>query len=179
MIRLHPTEAGYRVLARILGEALKKTPGLPGDMAAAPTPCPGAGVRVDNLWEGGMAGHTRIPVIAGWYTVSFRLLAPPTAGGPEPSIHLRSLETGIKHPFSHRFAVSSVVLGKRFHFRFYTREEGYHYTRSRLAMSCRNCEIGDILFEKMRPAGRVSVYGVGAYVDTKTPPAPGELLVFP
>ena len=54
--------------------------------------------------------------------------------------------------------------------------EGYGYTRSVLKLQVADGEIADILLEKKRPSGKASVYGTGEYLDTTTPPSPGEAI---
>ncbi len=174
-IRLHPTQEGYRTLAHILAKALIS--GLRLDRPATlPSFASGAGVRVDNLWEGGPDGASRLPLIAGWYTLSFRVAK---VTGGEPAVELHGLGERLKQPLHAVFAVPAGAAGRRTHFEFVTGAEGYGYSRSRVGMTCRGVEVRDILLEKKRPGGRPSTYGAGAYVDTRTPPQPGEPVEFP
>jgi hypothetical protein len=69
--------------------------------------------------------------------------------------------------------------GDRVHFEFYTGAEGYEYSRSRLALTCRDVVLDRIMLEKKRPGGAASTYGRGAFVDATTPLQPGEVIVFP
>lgn len=175
IIRLHPTEEGYKVLARILGETMRTAL----DIAApgpSPRARPGAGVRVDNLWEGGPDGRTRVRLIAGWYTVSFRVM---DRAGKSPAIALHGVDVRGAHPFHKTFRVAPNAVGTRSSFSFYTGVEGGDYSRSKFALDCRDCQISDILIEKMRPSRKASVYGSGAYIDTESPPSPGEVIEYP
>ena len=143
------------------------------DPLAQPQPLPGSGVRVDNLWEGDAAGQTRIPVIAGWYTLSFRVVR---LTAPEPRLAVQAADP-IAHPYERLLPVKDAVPGQRTAVELFTNYEGQQrYTRCRLKIRSDGLEIADILFEKRRPAGSPSTYGTGTYRDTVTPPAPGELL---
>lgn len=169
-IELHPLKEGYEFLADILAEAIRRELAPP---AEAPVPKPGSGVRVHNLWDPA-AGETRVPVIAGWYTVSCDVIR---ITGPDPKIVVRSATAQGQGAMNLPQAVTPPPEGQRVVFRFYTREEGSKaYLRDFLKIEAESCEIDRILFEKMRPGERVSVFGEGTYIDRATPPAPGELL---
>lgn len=162
-IRLHPLPAGYAVLAEVLAATIARTCAI-DDPAAAPRPAPGAGVRVDNLLDAeGRA--TRAPVIAGWYTLSWQA----GAAGPEAALVVE----GEGREFPLRLPVAA---GARQHREVFTGYEGYGYTRSVLRLRAENCTLERVLLEKRRPAGTPSAYGQGSYLDSSTPPAPGELL---
>ena len=171
MIRLHPTRDGYKLLAKVLADALVEALDI-DDRAAAPKPGLGAGVRVENLWDDAQ-GRTRTPIIAGWYTVSFALVA---VTGARPTVVVRSVGKPARGPFEQSFPVAAADVGRRVTVDFFTHYEGYHYTRSAMTVVVHGCEIEKLLFEKRRPCGEASTYGVGSYIDTKTPPMPGELV---
>ncbi len=175
MIRLHPTREGYRLLARLLAEAIASALGLQAPFIP-PRPAAGTGVRIDNLWEGGDDGHSRVPLIAGWYTVSCDVLA---VTGPNPALTLTSRDPGVKQPLSKTFALGSTTAGSRACFELFTGYEGYGYTRSAIVATTQGCRLGRILLEKRRPSGVASAYGEGSYLDTVTAPVPGELVERP
>ncbi len=180
LIRLHPSRQGYERLAEILAARLEQTLGTGEDATdwkASPRFAAGAGVRVDNLWQGDAGGATRIPLIAGWYTLSFRVLG---REAPRPAVILQSAGS-VKKPLQIEFAIPPEAAGHagRVHFDFYTGAEGYEYSRSRLRLQCRAVRIDEIMIEKKRPGGVVSRYGRGAFIDTSTPPQPGEWVQFP
>lgn len=181
MIQLHPTREGYKVLAKLLADAIAAGLGVK-DRAAVPKPRPGCGVRVENLWEGGSNGRTRAPVIAGWYSASFDVVR---VDGPKAAVTIRGEIPPAKdsktaqHPLSRSFPVAPKDAGKRVTVNFFTEYEGYKYTRSPLTMTTTGCEIAKILIEKQRPSAKASTYGQGSYVDITTPPQPGELVERP
>ncbi|MCX6897163.1 MAG: GDSL-type esterase/lipase family protein [Verrucomicrobia bacterium] len=181
MIKLHPTQEGYKVLAKLLAGAIATELGVK-DRVAVPRPRPGGGVRVENLWEGGSTGRTSRPVIAGWYSASFDVVR---VAGPKAAVTIRGELPPPKDPktkqrlFNQSFPVAAKDAGKRVTFNFFTEYEGYKYTRSPLVMTTAGCEIANILIEKQRPSGKASAYGQGSYVDTATPPQPGELVERP
>ncbi|NOY82919.1 MAG: DUF4962 domain-containing protein [Kiritimatiellaeota bacterium] len=174
-IRLHPTPDGYRLLADILAKKLVDSLRLERP-ETRPTFAVGAGVRVDNLWTGGPGGASRIPLIAGWYTLSFRVTE---TSGVKPTVELHGTGERLKQPLRVVFAVPAGAAGKRVSYEFCTGAEGYGYSRSRVGMTCRGVELRDILLEKKRPGGRASAYGTSTYIDTRTPPQPGEPVQFP
>lgn len=171
MIRLHPTKAGYKLLAKILADAIVEALDV-SNRTAVPKPNHSSGVRVENLWDDAQA-RTQVPIIAGWYTVSFALTA---VTGDKPTAVVRSVGKSVKRPFERSFPAAAVDIGRRVAVNFFTHYEGYHYTRSAMTMIGRGCEIEKLLFEKRRPSGRASTYGVGSYIDTETTPMPGELV---
>ena len=181
MIKLHPTQEGYKVLGKLLADAIAAALGVQ-DRAAAPKPRPGCGVRVENLWDGGSNGHTRAPVIAGWYTASFDVVH---TAGPKATVTIRGElppakdPKTVQHAFNQSFPVASGDAGKRVTVNFFTEYEGYKYTRSPLTLTTAGCEVTKTLVEKRRPSGKASTYGQGSYLDTTTPPQPGELVERP
>ncbi len=169
-IELHPLKEGYEFLANILAPILQREINPPMEK---PVPTPNCGVKVYNLWDP-EAGETQVPIIAGWYTVSCDLVR---VTGPEPKLRIHGAPVQGRGFLDVSFPVTPPADGQRLVVRFYTREEGSKaYTRDFLKVEAENCEIGRILFEKLRPAERVSIFGEGAYIDRTTPPAPGELV---
>lgn len=169
-IELHPLKEGYEFLADILAPILQREINPP---MAKPVPKPNCGVKVYNLWDT-EAGETQVPIIAGWYTVSCDLVR---VTGPEPKLRIHGAPVQGRGSLDVSFPVAPPADGQRLAVRFYTREEGSKaYTRDFLKVEAVNCEIDHILFEKLRPGERVSVFGEGAYIDRTTPPAPGELV---
>jgi len=175
MIRLHPTPKGYELLAKTLAKTLARELGLALG-GPAPKAGPGTGVRVENLWDD--AGRcTRAPVIAGWYTVSFEIAQ---MAGPAPAITARSMNKKMDVPLNRTIPLNKdAVAGQRAAVHFFTGYEGYGYTRAVLTIEPAGCKIDKILFEKSRPSKKASTYGQGSYIDTLTPPEPGELLESP
>ncbi|NUP99521.1 MAG: SGNH/GDSL hydrolase family protein [Armatimonadetes bacterium] len=174
LIKLHPTPEGYQLLAQILADALVKELGLTRPIAA-PVPAAGAGVKVHNLWAGGADGVTDQPIIAGWYTLSFDLVA----AGPAPVVTVVSADSQAAKQLAKSFSLKPAAAGTRVEVELFTEYEGYGYTRSPLALKLTDCQIARILLEKKRPSGKASTYGEGVYLDTLTPPAPGELVELP
>ena len=169
MIRLHPNQEGYRLLAKILADAIAAELDIE-DRTAAPKPVHGTGVRVENLWDAAQQ-CTTVPIIAGWYTLSFKLSR---VTADRPTVTVSSVGESVKHPFKQAFPVESATAGGRVTLDLFTQYEGYRYTRSAMTVTADGCDVTDILFEKRRPSGAASAYAVGSYIDTQTPPAPGE-----
>lgn len=174
MILLHPTKDGYRLIARYLSDAIIHSLQIE-DPAAKPVPMPGAGVQVTNLWSA-PTGRTAAPVIAGWYTLSCDVAA---VEGDKGSLTVRSVADNIAQPIALQFEVPAERAGARLQFEVFTGYEGYGYTRDYLRIETEGCRIERVMFEKKRPGAAASVYGEGVFVDTGTPPAPGELLTWP
>ena len=172
MIKLHPEPDGYRVLARILAERIRATLGLP-QPPFTPTPSPGAGVRVWNLWDDAL-GETAVPLIAGHYTLSFDVVG--VADG-NAAVVVQTADPAVEQGvLRHHVAVTAAQAGTRAHASFYTGEEGYGYTRATVTVRAEGCDVRHMLLEKMRPSKKPSVFGRGIYIDTETPPSPGELI---
>ena len=174
MIRLHPTQEGYRLLAKVLAEAIAAETGIAAG-TAAPRALPGCGVRVANLFDERSCG-TRAPVIAGWYTLSLEI---GEITGPKPTVTLAGPVALGQPEFRQEFAVAPDGVGKRVALNFFTGYEGYGYTGCVLSLKASDCQVKRVLLEKTRPAMKPSVYGVGSYLDTVSPPQPGELIERP
>ena len=171
LIKLHPTKDGYRILARILADAIIEALDIEEPLAV-PEIADGAGVRVENLWDAEV-GQTTVPIIAGWYMLSFDLKA---VAGQKPTITVRSVDRDTEKHLNQVFEVTPAQAGQRVQFGFLTGYEGYQYTRSKLEIAVEGCEIDRVLLEKKRPSAKASEYGVGSYIDTSQTPALGELV---
>lgn len=172
LIRLHPTQDGYRLIAHHHAQAMARAFGLTLP-TPPPVPQPGAGVRVTNLWSG---DSTTIPVIAGWYTISFDLL---NVTSEAPTITVGGADPAIEQPMTKQFKLDPTKAGTRVSVELYTLAEGYGYKRGKLGLQCDGCEISQVLWEKKRPSGQPSSYGQGTYLDTVSPILPGELVAVP
>lgn len=164
-IKLHPTLEGYKIIAKIHADKIAKTLGIK-DMSAKAVAKPGTGVRVNNLW-GAKTNSTKIPVVAGWYTLSFTV----KNSSEKASVTLKGGDS-----FTKTFKVAASDKDKRLSFKFFTGYEGYGYNRSDMTISLKDCKIDKVLLEKRRPSGKASAYGKGIYVDNKSKTAPGELI---
>lgn len=172
----HPTQAGYEVIAKLTADAIRDELELPDEIEAPDFP-DGCGVRIVNLWEGGVDGQTSIKLIAGWYTLSVKVDGVDAAGG---TLSLRSQDRELKLQLDLSFAIpADAEIGERLTLQLFTGYEGYTYNRSVLVAEADGCAVSDILLEKLRPHSRASVYGTGSYLDTQTTPAPGELIECP
>jgi lysophospholipase L1-like esterase len=168
IIQLHPTKTGYRLLATILAQTLRDELGL-GSTIASPTPAPGAGVRVENLWQG---EATVRPIIAGWYTMSFDV----KTAGPGATLTLTGEGKDPKQTLALSFSIPAAAAGTRVTWNLTTGYAGYGYTTGVLRMAADTCSVERILFEKRRPSAVASAYGLGSYLDTTSPVSPGELV---
>ena len=169
IILLHPTPEGYAFIGGITAKALTEAlNGKPGQEAARPA---NTGVRVVNLM--GTDGVTVCPIIAGWYTLSFRL---DSVDRENKRVELRGRDQQLMTPFNLNISVKSCK--KRICKCFYTEAESYGYTRDYLLIEARNCTISEILLEKMRPSRQASVYNSESYIDTVSPYSNGELLEY-
>lgn len=171
LIKLHPTKDGYKILARILADAIIDALDIE-DPLTVPAPQEGGGVRVENLWDA-ETGQTTVPIIAGWYMLSFDLKG---VTGEKATITVRSVDRDTEKHLNQVFEVKPEQAGQRVQLDFMTGYEGYQYTRSQLEIAVEGCEIDRVLLEKRRPSAKASEYGVGSYIDTSQPPAPGELV---
>jgi hypothetical protein len=168
-IELHPLKEGYQFMADILADVIQRELQPPD---AKPVPKPNSGVRVYNLWDPEL-GETRVPIIAGWYTVSCELVK---VTGDNPRLVVQSTTAKGRGVMNLALKVERAESGKRVAVHFYTREESGAYTRDFLTLKPMDCEVARVVFEKQRPDERVSVYGEGMYIDRTTPPALGELI---
>jgi len=171
LIQLHPTKEGYKIPAKILAEKLIEIFKI-SNPSAGPVPKANTGVRVVNLWDQNK-NSTIVPIIAGWYTISFDLI---DVTGNNPLISISSSDPAVKFPLKQIFKINPTDKGKRVTLNMSTAYEGYGYSRSKLKITATDCGIDKILYEKRRPSGNASSYGKGSYLDTKTTFVPGELV---
>ena len=166
IIRLHPTQEGYKVVGKILADSLRAN-ARPGDKPLAKF-----GVEVTNLYVD-KRGCTR-PLIPGWYTVSFDVKS---VNGDKIEISAVSRNARMfKTPLNKKFKVAAKA-GERVHFTFMTGYEGYGYNESPVVLTAENGEIANIQVEKKRPSDKPSVYGKGTFVDSTSPMSLGEKFV--
>jgi lysophospholipase L1-like esterase len=168
IILLHPTKPGYSLIATILAKTLRDELKL-GDKVTAPKPRPGAGVRVENLWQG---NSTSRPIIAGWYTVSFDV----KTAEADATLTLTGEGKDPKQTLALTFKVPTTAVGTRLTWNLTTGYAGYGYTTGLIKIATDKCTVDRVLFEKRRPSGLASVYDVGNYLDTTSPIHPGELV---
>lgn len=170
-IKLHPTLLGYKFIAKILADKIIETLKI-ANASASPVAKSGTGVRVWNLLDE-KSMTTTVPVIAGWYTLSFSLK---NNTGENAVVEVSSVDQSLPKPFNKKFSLTGKKAEEHITLNFQTGYEGYGYTRSKLRVGAVNCEISDVLLEKKRPSGKASEYGKGIYIDKTTKPALGELL---
>lgn len=169
IILLHPKPDGYKIIAKIHADAIRKALGR--DDKTIPVPHKNTGVRVSNLWDKKL-NSTEFLIIPGWYTLSFEVKE---VSGDKASVKLHGPEN-LKNRFDKSFSIKKDDQGKRVHFEVFTSYEGYGYAVSGLSIDTENCVIDNILFEKRRSSGLASTYGEGVYFDSSTKPAAGELV---
>jgi hypothetical protein len=174
LIKLHPTKEGYRIIAKMTAEAISKELGIT-EKPAVPKARPGAGVRVVNLWDAAN-NQSLAPLIPGWYTVSGTVTDVDAAGG---TARFYTEVADPKSCVNQTTPVATDAKGKRVTFNFFTGYAGYGYTIAILKSQFTGFKVENVLLEKRRPSGLASVYGVGSYLDTTSPPALGELLELP
>ena len=166
IMRMHPTEDGYGVLAGILSETLRRET-RPAGSGEAPGGR-GYGVPVENLWY----GTETYPLFPGWYVVSFAAMHPREDTVAFSLRTVRGLKAALR--YAEEFRVPAAENG-RVEAVFFTGYENVDYTRAPLALAVHNAGAADILVEKMRPSLKASAYAPGAaYLDAITPPMPGE-----
>ena len=169
-IKLHPTLAGYKFISKILANAIINELGVI-NTNLAPVPNSGTGVRVWNLIDE-TTMTTIVPVVAGWYTVSFKVSR---IGEVVPELRIVGIDKSLAHPLGKKLKIPQVNSSGRVVINFKTGYERCTYSRSKLKLIPVGCEISEVLFEKRRPSGKASIYSKGNYLDTKTTPALGEL----
>ena len=169
IILLHPKPEGYAVIAEITAKAISEA--LQKDFHQEPIRPENSGVQVVNLI--GDDNTSVCPVIAGWYTLSFKV---DSIDGKKPLVHLRGKDAALETPLNLEVKVkpSTELIYKR----FFTEAEGYGYTRDYLVLESQDCTVSEILLEKMRPSRQASIYNTGSYIDIVSPFSNGELLEF-
>lgn len=167
-IKLHPNLEGYEFLAEILAKAIADELPEKGSEAFEVT---GAGVQVVNLI--GRNHDTKGNLVAGWYTLSFKVGSVQGAGA---RVVLRGKSDGLRFPFERTIDVSAD--DKRVAHNFFTQYERYNYSRTAMQLEALGCDISDVLLEKSRPSMKASIFGEGAFIDNVSPISPGELIEF-
>jgi hypothetical protein len=165
-IELHPTIEGYKIIAKIHADKIAKELILI-EISKTVESKNGTGVRVRNLWDS-KVGTTVIPIIAGWYTISFDVKK---VLGNNPELKITGI---LSNSLSQSFKISASEVGKRMTIN--TSYQGANYCCSKLKLEPVNCEVDKILFEKSRPSQKASIYGKGIYMDLVNNPSPGELI---
>ncbi len=167
IIQLHPTEDGYKILAKILADVLKKETTPASDAAGT-----AYGVMVKNLWN---ADENRTEsLIPGYYVISFDVDA---VDGQMLQFTVESQDPqGLRFPFRKDFHARG-SRRRRAEVEFYTGAEGYGYSQCAMVIRPKNGKISRIMVEKMRPTRRASRYGEGSFVDASSVMSPGEKLV--
>ncbi len=167
-ILLHPTLEGYDLIADIMTQAITNTLNVkPGECLIKPK---NSGVRIVNLMDKKLT--TVCPIIAGWYTLSFKVDA---TSGANPQVVLQGVDPNKKLPFK---LVIPIKGTGRVVKNFFTKYERYNYSRDYLKLTPANCKVSEILLEKSRPSMKASCYGEDSYIDTTSPTMPGELLEY-
>jgi len=174
LILLHPTIEGYKIIAGILADSIIKALAIE-DPARKPEFARGCGVRVENLWDQ-TSQTTRIPVIAGWYTLSCDIAR---VDGTNARVLVTSPTDDTGKRLSLEFAVKAEDAGKRLTFPVFTGYEGYQYTRAPISVRGDECALERIQFEKRRPSGVASTWFETSGVDVNHAPSLGELVVRP
>lgn len=166
IIHLHPSPEGYKVVAAIAAEYLKKY------TKPDNKPLSSFGVEVTNLWNA--ETKRTAPLIAGWYVVSFDVKK---ADGDKLKFKLASCNPDkLRAPLKMDFSLPAKA-GQRVQFMFMTGYEGYKYNQSSIEITDMNGEVENVMVEKMRPSLKASVYGKGVFVDYVSPMALGEKFV--
>ena len=169
IILLHPKPEGYAVIAEITAKAISEA--LQKSFYQEPVRPESSGVQVVNLM--GNDNNSICPVIASWYTLSFKV---DSINGKNPLVRLHGKDATLETPLNLEFKVKSD--NGRISKCFFTEAEGYGYTRDYLVLENQDCAISEILLEKMRPSMQASVYNTGSYIDTVSSFSNGELLEF-
>ena len=92
-------------------------------------------------------------------------------------VEIRSLLPKDNPLFLHRIDLKAGDADGRNFVNIFTGYEGYEYERSCFEIKTKNCRISRILFEKMRPAKKPSIFGQDRYIDDVSIPELGELVV--
>ena len=163
IIRLHPRPEGYAVVGPILAGYIKKY--------AVPEnkPLKNFGVEVTNLWD--QEKNAMKPILQGWFLMSFDVKE--VVDG-HVSLKLQMVSEPHKgyKPYVKTVRIPAKP-GDRVQFEF----EGRNALVIQLEVQNLKGKIDRILVEKMRPSKKASIYGVGTYVDDKSPMSLGEKFV--
>lgn len=168
IIRLHPTPAGYAVIAPILTEVLKRETAPPADPKAAKY-----GVEVTNLYSN--RADYSAPLIPGWYVLSCRV---DEVEGDEIALELDAKNPRtLRFPFHKEFRARAKA-GDRVEFEFETGYQGYGYDQCSTILSAKNGKVSCVLLEKMRPGRKASAWREGrSWIDAESPMHLGEKLL--
>ncbi len=167
-IKLHPSPEGYKIIADILARTIAaELPGRGNRLIETGD----TGVQVVNLINKDLV--TKEDVVAGWYTLSFKVDAIQSEGA---QVILRGKNEALRFPFELVIKISAD--DKKVIRNIFTQYERYNYSRSAMQIETINCKISEVLFEKSRPSMKPSIYGEGAYIDRISPVMPGELLEY-
>ena len=163
VIRLHPTQEGYRRIAPILAKAIR------AEAKPANGPAGEYGVEIINLWDAEKQQTQRM--IPGHYIVSFKA---ENVKNRKATFRLVSDGTGIRRDRKPADIKVEVPMGSggRGYFVFTLGGD-----RQVLQIKDADCDLSEIMVEKMRPDKYPSPYCVGRHVDTQVGACLGELLV--
>ncbi|MFK5923553.1 MAG: GDSL-type esterase/lipase family protein [Verrucomicrobiota bacterium] len=167
-IKLHPTPEGYGIMAGILAKTIKVE--LP-DKGKQQVEVDNSGVQVLNLID--KDRNTDGDLVAGWYTLSFKVDSVQGAGA---KVVLRGNREQAQFPFE--LSVDVSVADKKVSHNFFTQYERYNYTRTAMLLEALGCEISEVLLEKTGPSMKASLYGEGSYIDSHSAIMPGELIEY-
>ena len=163
VIRLHPTQEGYRRIAPILAKAIR------AEAKPANGPAGEYGVEVINLWDPEKQQTQRM--IPGHYIVSFKA---ENVKNRKATFRLVSDGTGIRRDRKPADIKVEVAMGSGGRGSFIFTLGG---DRQVLQIKDADCDLSEIMVEKMRPDKYPSPYCVGRHVDTQVGACLGELLV--
>ena len=155
IIRLHPTQAGYKKIAEIAAPVIKKHT-IPKSVNAAKK-----GVSITNLWNSSTSSS--LALIPGWYTLSFVIENCSTDKTVVTIKNINAAKNNIRRTLQIR-------KGKRVWLNVYTA------IYAPLAFEAKNIAVKDVMLEKMRPSKQPSRYGTGSFVDTVSAVHPGEVI---
>jgi hypothetical protein len=158
LILLHPTIPGYETIAKITADAIVREFKIV-DKSTVPVLHKNAGVKIENLWDE-TSQQTCRKVIAGWYTVSFRVIK---GAGQNVKIRISGKDRNVKFYFDQ--TSEAIEYNGRLYVNFFTGYENYEYNMNVLKIRCLSGDIDQILFEKTRPSAFPSSYGKTEFID--------------
>jgi lysophospholipase L1-like esterase len=168
-ILLHPTPEGYGIIADIMAKSITDALKVKqGQKLVKPAKI---GVRVVNLMKDDLT--TSCPIIAGWYTLSFKVTA---LTGEKAQVSLRGIDPGKRFQFKR--TILPVKSGQKVVKNFFTKYERYNYSSDVMKLTTTHCKISEVLLEKTRPSKKPSIYGKSSYIDPTSQTMPGELLEY-
>ena len=169
IILLHPIPEGYAEIAKITAKAISNVFGI----APGTKPCKSEkhGVQVINLMPEGKKSYC--PVLPGWYTLSCKVNS---VKGEKGLLKLRGEDSSKDTPLKIDFEIENGCT--KFSENLFTETEGYGYRTDYLVLECVDCEVSEVLLEKMRPSKQASVYSANSNIDSISPFSNGELLEY-